>query len=598
MKTISKKHILISCILVALISVAAFCGLFYSADHLMRDQLYNRKNGTSPDIVIIGVDEETLDRYGDFTVWSREKTAQLINLLCTDEENLPAVIGVDFMFVDEKDPKGDVALADALNNYGNVVFATNLVYRGELKESYNQLYFDTQNISMVEFPFEAIRDKSYNGYTSMIASDDGMVRYTSSSVNIEGKPYESFDYKIYSIYSEDKNRSKYVPKTNSDGQFEFFFSGDVGEFSHLSMCEVLEGNINPERFKDSIVLIGAYAPGFQDSYLVGADRGNPMHGVEIHANIIQALLEQKTANDAPTALMGMIILVVFLAFMLFGEKNRLSVTMISSAVVAIIYTIVAYLLSGKGITIPLLYIWAGMVIVDVYFVIKKYAVEKMRRKRTLAVFKKYVAPQVVDELSGKGNFEIRLGGENRDIAVLFVDIRGFTPLSEGLEPEQVVGILNEYLAHTTACIFKHGGTLDKFIGDATMAVFNAPFDLDDYVFAAVATAWDIAKGGEEMQTKLEAEYGKKVNFGVGVNCGPAVVGNIGCDFRMDYTAIGDTVNTAARLESNAKAGQVLISDMVYEKVKARVKAQSIGPIPLKGKSAKVEVYEVISINEG
>ena len=212
-------------------------------------------------------------------------------------------------------------------------------------------------------------------------------------------------------------------------------------------------------------------------------------------------------------------------------------------------------------------------------------------------FSKYVAPQVVDEIAKSGTYELRLGGENRDIAVLFVDIRGFTPLSESLEPEQVVNILNRYLELTTSSIFKHGGTLDKFIGDATMAVFNAPFDTDDYVYKAVLTAWDIVQGGADIEREFMEQYGKQVGFGVGVNCGPAVVGNIGCEFRMDYTAIGDPVNTAARLEANAPRGKVYISDTVYEQVKDRVTVEEVGEIPLKGKSKGVYVYSLTGISQ-
>ena len=168
-------------------------------------------------------------------------------------------------------------------------------------------------------------------------------------------------------------------------------------------------------------------------------------------------------------------------------------------------------------------------------------------------------------------------------------------MSEVLEPEQVVEILNSYLALTTEASFKNKGTLDKFVGDATMAVFNSPFDLDDYEFRAVCAAWDIVQGGIALEGELMERFGKTVGFGVGVNCGPAVVGNIGCDFRMDFTAIGDTVNTAARLEANAKKRQVLISDVLYERVKDRVEVEEVGAIPLKGKSNEVFVYAVTGI---
>ena len=128
-----------------------------------------------------------------------------------------------------------------------------------------------------------------------------------------------------------------------------------------------------------------------------------------------------------------------------------------------------------------------------------------------------------------------------------------------------------------------------------MAVFNAPFDLDDYIYRAVCTAKDIADGSDELEQKLMERFGRKISFGIGVNCGPAVVGNIGCDFRMDYTAIGDTVNTASRLEGAAKSGQILISEAVYEAVKDRVEAEKIGVMPLKGKSNGILVYSLNKI---
>ena len=233
--------------------------------------------------------------------------------------------------------------------------------------------------------------------------------------------------------------------------------------------------------------------------------------------------------------------------------------------------------------------------IGIYYIGLHYYKARAAKLSIERAFSKYVAPQVVDEIAKDGTYELKLGGENRDVAVLFVDIRGFTPLSESLEPEQVVDILNGYLELTTASIFRHGGTLDKFIGDATMAVFNAPFDTEDYEYKAILTAWDIVQGGNRIEKEYLARYGKHVGFGVGVNCGPAVVGNIGCDFRMDYTAIGDTVNTAARLEANAPRGAVYISEYIYEKVKDRITVEEVGEIPLKGKSKGVFVYSVTGV---
>jgi adenylate cyclase len=223
---------------------------------------------------------------------------------------------------------------------------------------------------------------------------------------------------------------------------------------------------------------------------------------------------------------------------------------------------------------------------------EKFIAEQLEKKRVTDVFGKYVAPQIVDEILKEGETGLKLGGTRRDITVLFVDIRGFTPLSESAEPEEVVSILNQYLSLCAEAIFAYGGTLDKYIGDATMALFNAPLDLEDHQLRAVQTALAMQEGAKPLQEKLEKEFGKVVRFGVGIHTGPAIVGNIGADFRMDYTAIGDTVNTSARLESNSKPGQILISSEVYGYVKEHVEVTDLGLIQVKGKAQGVQVYQV------
>lgn len=169
-------------------------------------------------------------------------------------------------------------------------------------------------------------------------------------------------------------------------------------------------------------------------------------------------------------------------------------------------------------------------------------------------------------------------------------------MSESLKPDDVVEILNEYFDVITTAVFDNKGTLDKFIGDAAMAVFNSPFDLDDYVFRAVNAAQDIAKGSVKLAERLQERFGRTVSYGIGVNCGEATIGNIGSKFRMEYTAIGDTVNTASRLESNAGAGEILISNEVKERLKDRITTEPVGEIPLKGKKIGIFVHRVIDVN--
>ncbi len=568
---------------------------FYSLDAMITDRLYTHLSGTDNRIVLIKVDEETLGEYGNFNLWSREKTAELLEFLYSDPENRPAVVTLDFLFVDETDPETDARLAAAAD-LGDVVVATNLVYRGKtVKTGDGRIYYDSRNIEFVEEPYGALEKTTLQGFSNACIANDGYVRYAMNTV--PGTGYKGLAYATYERYCQKEGLTVYSPGTDAIGQYRFIYSGMPGEFSKYSLRDVLKGNVPASKFNDKIVMVGAYASGFRDDYAAPVSRGTHMYGVEIHANIVQSLFEKKTAVNANRTAVFVIMLAVTFLFLFAASKQKLLPVIIESVVLGVAYCLICKALSSGGWFVPVLYFLLFIVLADVYYVIAKYFLERWNRRRTLEVFKKYVAPQVVDDLSKSGDFVLKLGGEKRNVAVLFVDIRGFTPLSESMEPEQVVAILNEYLALTTKSILDNRGTLDKFIGDATMAVFNAPFDLEDYVYAAVSAAWDIKTGSRELGERLYREFGKQVGFGVGVNCGPAVVGNIGCEFRMDYTAIGDTVNTAARLESNAKAEEILISEYVYEKLKDRIETEPVGEIPLKGKSTKIMVYRVLNIHK-
>ena len=600
MSKIEKKKILLIAEILAIaciLCVTVFTSAFYAMDAMLCDKLYTDMKGVSRDIRIIAIDEETLDEYGSFSTWSREKSAELIEILCADKENMPLAIGMDILFTGETGKDADLRLAEATENACPVIFASNLVYRGAAKQDDSgKIYYDTMNVEMVEEPYEALREVSENGFTNAFVAADGCVRYTKlfENNNTEAK---SFAWMLYEKYETFYGRKPVIPQMNEAGQLNFFYSGRVGEFSHVSMKSVLDGTVPVREFKDCIVLVGAYAPGFQDAYVSAAQRSNPMYGVEIQANIIQALMDGKTALAVSPWMYLAVVCPLTCIFFFIAQKQKLIPAIAESLVLVVLHLFAGVILASRGYTIPQIYFIIMMVILTGYFIVEKYLLENYRRKKMLSAFKKYVAPQVVDELDREGSFTLKLGGEKRNVAVLFVDVRGFTPLSESLEPEQVVSILNEYLALTTSCILSNYGMLDKFIGDATMAIFNAPFDTDDYIFRAVKAASDMRDGAAALAEKLREQFGKKVSFGIGVNCGEAVVGNIGCEFRMDYTAIGDTVNTAARLESRAGAGEILISKAVYDNLKGRITAEEVGQMELKGKSNAVTVYRVLEIKE-
>lgn len=586
-------------ILVAIVTfLVTYFQMLYAVDKMVADPLYQSVSTTNKNIKIITIDEKTLAAYGDIKTWNREISAKLVEVLNQDETLRPAVIAFDIMYISEVDEATDSYFAQVCKEGGNVITATNLVHKAkvELTEA-GTLSVDNTHVEMVEYPYEELKNASGYGFANTVQDKDGYIRSAMLDAYYEGETIDSLSLAAYLKYCEAMGTQPVWPTTFGNNVFTFTFSGKSGAYETISMCDVIEGKVDARAFAGSVVFVGAYAPGMQDSYNVAVQKGAQMYGVEIHANILEALMEGKTGVLVPVLPCAVLVTLLAVAFYLISSKLKIVPAAICMAVVVIADVAVAKLLYQNGYVISLIELPLVVILIYAYHLVQGYLTEILKKRKIVSAFKKYVAPQVVDEISKQGEFNIVLGGENRHIAVLFVDIRGFTPMSEGLEPEQVVEILNEYLALTTQAIFKNGGTLDKFIGDATMAVFNAPFDLDDYIYRAVCTARDIAAGSEALKEKLLERYGKTVSFGIGVNCGNAVVGNIGCDFRMDYTAIGDTVNTAARLESNAKRGQILISQDVYEAVKDRVEVTEVGVIPLKGKSNDVFVYQLDKVRE-
>jgi len=223
-------------------------------------------------------------------------------------------------------------------------------------------------------------------------------------------------------------------------------------------------------------------------------------------------------------------------------------------------------------------------------------VKSLKEKEMIKdAFRRYVSKQVADEiLKDPDRYMSGLKGEKRKVAALFADVRGFTPMTEKLPPEEVVAILNQYLSKMTEVVFKHSGTLDKFIGDCLMAVFGAPVDLKDSVKRAILTAVEIQEEVHKINLDRLQKEKEPIYIGIGVNVGLAIAGNIGSRDRMDYTVIGDSVNLASRLQGYANENNIpiIISDEVYEATKDFVIAEELPLIKIKGKENPVKAYQL------
>lgn len=220
--------------------------------------------------------------------------------------------------------------------------------------------------------------------------------------------------------------------------------------------------------------------------------------------------------------------------------------------------------------------------------------EDLEKSEIKKVFGRYVSPEVIDSMMEQEDTDF-LKNERKEITVLFSDVRGFTSMSEKLEAEEVVEILNEHFEAMSAVILKQRGTLDKFVGDEIMALFGAPVYVESHALKAIKTALEMQKAQKALSQKIKRKTGVYVDIGIGINTGDMIVGNIGCTHKTDYTVIGDNVNIAARLCDAAPPGEILITEQTYAEVKKLVEVEEAEPLKAKGKSKPLTVYKVIGL---
>ncbi|MBR1581382.1 MAG: adenylate/guanylate cyclase domain-containing protein [Selenomonadaceae bacterium] len=604
MKTNTRNRLLRSLdafLIATLITTIAACGWLDDLDYRIADRFYQQPEPRDPNIIVIGIDKITLSKLGPEAAIPRGYFARAIENLNRDPNARPAVIGVDILFTGEKaaDPEGDRLLAAAAARFNNVVVASEADVDDELADPNDPYAPWDQDWAWIP-PYPGLADAADTGHINAPNEDDGIVRHDLLYVNtVERGRLYSFARVIYEKWCRARNvEPKSPPSTAGNGLYYLPFTAksySVGK----NFWDLLEGDIDPEIYRDKIVLIGPYAPGLLDSMPTALDRSDVMYGVDIHANALDAFHKGFFPREVERAPQLVLLFIVsFVAEFLFRNGQMRLIT-VGWLIVTIGWIVLCHVCYRYELLMHVIWIPLAGTMIFVGAVSTNYIRARNDRDRVALTFGRYVDPTIMDQLINGDPKSLDVGGKLSNIAVLFVDIRGFTSMSEQLPPATVVEILNRYLTLTTECIRRHHGTLDKFVGDCTMAFWNAPLEQDRPVHRACRAALDMIEGSKRLQDELRAEYGREISFGVGVHWGSAVVGNIGTEFRMDYTAIGDTVNTAARLEANAAGGTVLISRAVADMLGADADVTSLGnSIKLKGKSADFEILKLNSLREG
>src|SRR5437773_3964464 len=328
-----------------------------------------------------------------------------------------------------------------------------------------------------------------------------------------------------------------------------------------------------------------------------------MAGLEIQANVAQMMLAGPKAFLSAGPPLLVLLIILALGLLMAFVAARLSVVwgLIATIGALAVFTVGMGALAYFSNIVPdLFHPWMALALTYTGVTAYRVLYEDRERRKVTTLFGQYLKPEIVAQLAKTrgGADEILRGGDRRDITLLFIDIRGFTSMSESMAAEDVTTLIQMYLDHMSDLIFTWDGTIDKYVGDEIMALWNAPRDQENHALLAVRCAYDMINRAPELQQRLLEKGLPPIRWGIGVNTGAAVVGNMGSQSRLQYTALGDTVNTAARFCANAPAFHLLIGQPTYDAVKDYVAVDLVPGVQLKGKSAQTfRIYQVTAIRE-
>ncbi len=572
--------------------------LLLGFSNALNDAVYQREVLPHEDIVIIGIDERALEEFGQWP-WSREIIAEAVAYLNSDSEAMPAIIGIDTVFDAPTTNEEDALFAEVLGREGNVVVGTFAIFGSALVTNEDgSFYLDDYAVMGYEESYDELKENVMQGHVNAMLDSDGVLRHAIWEIELQdGTVVPAFYRVIAEEYSKITGTPiPEKPPTDSRGRWYVVQQTLPGGYSDgVSISDLVDGSVPSQFFKDKIVLIGPYATGLQDEYKTPIAPAQTMFGVEYQANAIGALLSNNTKAEPISAQNTTIFALAFICFFLLYRQRFFRATIFWLVGVAV-WFIGCEIMFRLGFIIHILY---GLIAISVpYFfaVILNYFRELSERQRVSFTFRRYVAPEIVSELLKDNPRKLALGGRTAEISVLFADIRGFTSLSSILPAPKVVEILNRILSVSSDAVLHNRGTLDKYIGDCTMAFWGAPLSQRDHQYNAVKTALQISEQIALLSKELEEQYGHRLGCGIGVCSGSAVVGNIGSASRMDYTVIGNTVNTASRLEGLAGSGKVYVNKSLAEALKGRVEFVYLGnDFAIKGLSEDFEVYEAVRL---
>jgi len=570
------KTLFVALIISSAVSLLMVVGFLGTWEIKISDAFYSPSN-TLDDIVIVAIDDDSLEELG-LLPWPRSYYAKVINQI-----NQSSVIGIDIIFDLETNAENDNALADSIKN-ANVVLGmeyTSFTFIDD--ELYGAgLLKPNATLGTIGFEFEA-------GFVNLYQDSDGVVRsFTPRITGIEN--HDHFSKVIVEEYTG-------ISQKFTQSRMLINYFAEPRGYNYISFSDVYFNRTNPEYFKGKIVLIGVTSPVEHDDYTVPISNQD-MPGVEIHANLVQSILTKDFIyyQDDISAIGIIFLFGIITGLLLF--KYKIYIATILLIIIAIIYVFVSIYIFDTGIIMKILYPILSIVMVSFALVVVYYRTEERSRKWITSIFGKYVSPVVIDNLIKNPDL-INLGGEKRNITIFFSDIRGFTSISEKLMPEELVHLLNEYLTEMTSIIIKNDGLVDKYMGDAIMAFWGAPLEQPNHAEMACSSSLEMIEKLKELKEKWKKEGIPSFDIGIGMNSGNAIVGNMGSSSRFDYTAMGDNVNLASRMEGLNKiyGTNIIITEKTHNVIKDKFETRRLDAVRVKGKKKPIFVFELVSTKD-
>ena len=535
------------------------------------------KTPASP-IVVVTIDEDDFDGLNLAWPWPRAVHAKFLDLVGRGN---PAAIGLDILFTEPSlhGPSDDVALGAAVDRLRDrIVLAAALTTVGDasfVKQALNP-------------PIPEIRGKAAFGSADYDSDADAFVRRATLRRAFQDRDWLGFDMLIYRLAEKAGLTRAPAPARH---ELLVNYRGGPGTFPMVAYHRVLTGEVPPDVFAGKIVLVGATTPTLHDIFPTPFASQSGMPGVEIHAHTLETLLQ-----GIPLRRVSPLLVPVVAVLAAAGAAWTATALRPLPAFGIVAAAIGGYLAASHAAFLWARY-WVEVVPVPLALLVTyagtvaKNFTQEQRQKRRLS---RFFSPDVVAEII-RHKDDSKLAATRRRVTVLFSDIRGFTSMSEKMQPEEVVTFLREYLTVMTAAVFKHGGTVDKYIGDAIMALYNVPLEAPDHALRAVRTALEFQERVRPLGERFAAQHGGHLACGVGIHTGDAVVGTIGSEQRLEYTAIGDTINLGSRLEGITKEFSVpiIISEATYAEIREYFAVRDLGEVTVKGKAIPVKIYAVL-----